>query len=586
MKSISENFTKIIKGIALGSVVFISFNSCSSREDSPTGTTKDTGTVLKFNITGIADGGSVTNVASASVGSNIASVPAESTFAVKEHEISTGEFNVLTSAEAKTNSNIQKIASLKSDNINAIAASPLSTTSKFRILIYNAGSTNIVDQVANVVATPGTNPSISVVGGQSYDWYVVSTNDATPPTVANNGSIVRSSLVNKDLLYAKSATPIVPQAGQNDLGIVLHRRTAKVNVQLDARGVFGVIGSATALEVGSWNGATFTSAIQAGDYNVFTDQYSGLSAVPAITATQMVNADGATGNVGATKVATFYSANPTSIAINNLSVRLNTFNITLDDTTTRTFATNTIVPYANATALPIAIGSEYNVDARLIESGLSVGGAVWARTNLQYLETATGDKYRFLPTNDIAIDQALNLLNLVQLGNGISNRITNLYWNWNSITPTAAAGTGDPCGQVYPQGKWKTPTQVQLNSLGVEGNAAQPLFLQAPLLGYSLFAARWAPPSPVNSAFPTDSQQLFMPMYGYRTVNGANILDTPSVLLPLVSASVGSNYWSSDSGIAQVRNLTTVLTIISLDTKFSTVARPTNTGMSVRCVRS
>jgi hypothetical protein len=149
----------------------------------------------------------------------------------------------------------------------------------------------------------------------------------------------------------------------------------------------------------------------------------------------------------------------------------------------------------------------------------------------------------------------------VQLGNGISNKITNLYWNWNSITPTAAAGTGDPCGQVYPQGKWKTPTQVQLNSLGIEGNAAQPLFLQAPLIGYSLFAARWAPPSPVNSAFPIDSQQLFMPMYGYRTVNGANILIHQVRFFHLVSASVGSNYWSSDRSIAQVRNLTTVLAV-------------------------
>lgn len=395
MKSISENFTKVIKRGVVTVAVLVYVTSCSSREDNPTGITKDTGTVLKFNITGIADGGSVTNVASASTGNNVASVPAEYTFTVKEHEISTGEFNVLTSAEAKTNSNIQKTASLKSENINGIAASPLSPTSNFRILIYNAGSTNITDQVANVVATPGTNPSISVVGGQSYDWYVVSTNDATPPTVANNGSIVRSSLVNKDLLYAKSATPIVPQAGQNDLGIVLHRRTAKVNVQLDARGVFGTINTTTALEVGSWNGTSFTSAIQAGDYNVFTDTYSNMSAVPAITGAQMVNADGTTGNVGATKLATFYSANPSTIAINNLSVRLNAFNITLDDTTTRTFATNTIVPYANAVALPIVIGSEYNVDARLIESGLSVGSAVWARTNLQYLETATGDKYRF-----------------------------------------------------------------------------------------------------------------------------------------------------------------------------------------------
>ena len=136
---------------------------------------------------------------------------------------------------------------------------------------------------------------------------------------------------------------------------------------------------------------------------------------------------------------------------------------------------------------------------------------------------------------------------------------------------------------------WKTPTQAQLNSLGTVSTDG--LDLVAPLVGPSFFGAKWTAPSPVNSAFPAHSQQLFMPMYGYRNVAGTNILDTPSALVPLVSASVTSNYWSSSgtasNAIRHFRSLTTILTIVSLDTGYSTSAiTASNTGMSLRCVRS
>lgn len=57
MKSISENFTKIIKGIALGSVVFISVNSCSSRDDKSEELVPTAKATLNFNIVGIEGGG-------------------------------------------------------------------------------------------------------------------------------------------------------------------------------------------------------------------------------------------------------------------------------------------------------------------------------------------------------------------------------------------------------------------------------------------------------------------------------------------------------------------------------------------------
>ena len=44
---------------------------------------------------------------------------------------------------------------------------------KYLILIYNAGTTT--NPVLLAKWQPGTNPSVGVPSGQSYDWYVVST---------------------------------------------------------------------------------------------------------------------------------------------------------------------------------------------------------------------------------------------------------------------------------------------------------------------------------------------------------------------------------------------------------------------------
>lgn len=67
-------------------------------------------------------------------------------------------------------------------------------------------------------------------------------------------------------------------------------------------------------------------------------------------------------------------------------------------------------------------------------------------------------------------------------------------------------------------------------------------------------------------------------MYGYRASTG-NVLDTPSALLPGVAASVTSNYWTSNNsganGVKFFRSLTTVLSVIGLDTGYST---PQNLG--------
>ncbi|WP_454060048.1 hypothetical protein [Elizabethkingia ursingii] len=587
MKSISKNFAKIIKGITLGSVVFISVNSCSSRDDKSEELTPTAKATLNFNVVGI-EGGDIST--SASVNKQ-GGVLAGSSVITKENTVSLKDFDVLTSIEKVESGGLGTVASSAKMNGALAATQPMAAGVKYLIQVYVAGTTTnpVVSQVATAGTTPS--PAITVPAGQSYDWYVFSTNDATAPVI-NNGVISSSTIANKDVLYAKSAAPVSVQSGQNDLAVSFHRNTVRVDVNVDARGLFGKVDNSTTVELGTGTGGSFASVVKSGDLNIFTGAYTNVQTVTAlIPGSSMANTVGAQGDAGATKTASFYTVDASANAIPaNLSVRLGTLGVNMDDNTLRTFSAASVA-YTNSAITPV-IGTQYLLNARMIESGIAQGTAVWARTNLQYMNSAV-DKYRFLPTNDIPINALLNILDLVQLGlngNTFNNQITNLYWNFNASTPTGAVGSGDPCALVYPAGKWRTPTSAEFTSLGTPAGAAgRYVDIGGLIIANALFAGQWPIPATVDSAFPVHSQRLFMPMYGYRASTGT-IMDTPSSLVPLVAASVTSNYWSSNTGgngVKFYRSLTTVLATIGLDSGYSTPNElVAGKGMSVRCVRS
>ncbi|MDV4043711.1 hypothetical protein CMT37_12890 [Elizabethkingia anophelis] len=585
IKSISGIFTRYIYGITVILAVTMTINSCSSRDDRP-GESTGTDTVLKFSIAGIENSGDITSVKNASLAGKVNSYSQLSDVIASEKTTSFGDFDIITYAEAtKKDSSSGTIASTSKKMNVAASSSPMSPLVKYRIVICYAGTNTVV---ANAVGTPGVDPVITVPSGQAYDWYAYSINESTVPAIDINGNIPRSNLINKDLLYTKSTNPIIPQVGQNELNIVFNRKTVKLSVELNTRGIFGKIENNSAVELGQDAGSGFTSIVQTGDFNVNSGTYSNLSPVPAITGSQMENTIGAGGDLGTTKTATFYSAIGTTIPVNSLKVRLNNMNITLDDATTRSFTANTIIPYTNTSAINTALGSEYKITAQMVESGISVGNAVWARTNLHYADYAT-DKYRFLPHNDVKIGNLLNLLNLIQLGGATSAQVkpANLYWNWNSLTPEGTPGSGDPCSKVYPEGKWKTPTQAQLSSLGAAPTDG--LYADAPLLiGTAHYATKWTAPSPSNNLYPAHSRQLFMPIYGYRS--GTQIYYSAGALLSGVLGSAVSNYWSIDgnstNGMAYTGNFNVLLGVLTLTGSLSNISTDSNRGMSVRCVKS
>ena len=167
MKSISENFTKIIKGIALGSIVFIGVSSCSSRDDKSEDLNNSAKATLNFNIVGIENAGGISASASANKQNGVLT---GSSVITKENTISLKDFDVLTSMEKVETGGLGALASSSGMNGALAATQPMNAGVKYLIQVYVAGTNT--NPVVNTVATAGVNPSITVPAGQSYDWYV------------------------------------------------------------------------------------------------------------------------------------------------------------------------------------------------------------------------------------------------------------------------------------------------------------------------------------------------------------------------------------------------------------------------------
>lgn len=597
MNTISQKIIKIIGSLGLLSVISASFLSCSSRdEEKVSGNTG--GTVLSLNVTVADNGGGISALASASqrgiINSSNLLVPI-----AESNMVSSNGFDAIVSAEGYKVGN-GAVASV-SGGISPVAATqPMPVGIKYRFLLYDGTGTTLI---SNTVGVSGTNPNISADAGQSYKWVAFSINDPTLIPDVTSGVISRSDISNKDVLYASGT--ITPVSGQNDLSVDFAHKASRIVVSLDTRGMFGTINNATMLEVGAGAGAAFAGVLQTGDLNVIAGTFSNFQNIAPVAASAMSNdaINGpATGATGA-KIANFYTVNPVSIAANTLKVRIAPLNIAMSDATTRNFSTG-VLSYSN-TALTPAIGTSYSMTARMVESGVVVKGVTWARTNLYY-DPAVGqlNKYRFHPDNEYTIANLLNITvgNLLSIQlNGAPFNIDNEYWNWMSSTPTGTNTGVDPCTRVFPLNTWRMPTGAEFTSLGAvpDGND-----VSAPLIGGARIASVWNLDvgQVANASFPTNSQKLFLPMFGYRNFNslvGQNqITDSPGSLLSLVVASGASHYWTSVSvntndANAHYRPYTAAVVlppplppVLEIWGNATVAAKPKVEGRNIRCVRS
>lgn len=566
MKSIiSNNIRRNVSGLAVFCLLITSFTSCSSKEEqmAPAGE----GALLKVGVKGIEEaivGGIQSNLKMSNKGNSGISKQSLVSLGGVDAFVDFGEGTVGQDAPvaAKTNSTDTLSKKAASGTMKA-AASSMENGTKFRLLIYDATNTLVVNQVT----TSGIDPQIKVDANKKYTWYAFSINEknANVPDVNSAGVISRSGLENKDVLYASGSVNTVN--GENYLDITFKRMTARIQVKLNVRGLFARIENSTSISL--VKNSTNTTVLQMGDLNMLTGQFNNIVDVnKAVLASSMVEENG---NPAATvKIASFFTLNTATIPANSFKMKLNTLKVTLDDTRIRTF---TPVTYTYPGSYSPAIGSTYGLNIRLIESPVKVNGVLWARSNLVYNANEM-DRYR-LKSNP---------------GGSTPATKDTEFWNWKSATPTGTAGNVDPCLSVYPAGTWRMSTKKEWESAGQPDNKQEVLGL----FWGAQYAYKWNRDSdyPANPAY--DDNDLTLSFGGYRTKSnvsggGTSVVGSPGGIALGAFASGECHYWTSDN-----RDSNTSYAVKSAFTRvawlfsWGNVTYPSNNnaeGRNVRCVR-
>ncbi|UIR55976.1 hypothetical protein LZQ00_17145 [Sphingobacterium sp. SRCM116780] len=556
-------------------VCLVIFASCSSKNDPVTPAVD--GTVLNVTVKGIEEvilikdsDASTSNLRASSNnrisgesstttnGTSLVSLGDVDAFIdVKENA---GTSNLVQSAIG-TNTTISTTAnnkSIASSNSPLRAANVLMGTGvQYRLLIYNSSNVLIV----NKLAISGTNPLIKIDAGKNYTWYAVSINESTGtmPDINSSGIIAKSSLTNKDVLYASGSISTV--YGENYLNIIFRRNTAKIQVELNVRGTFGTIDNATSISV--VKNSTNTNVIQIGDLDIKTGNYSSLVDVNPILGSSMVAVAGNPSNT--VKTATFYTVNPAAITANNFKIKLNELKIAIEDARVRSFASNKIYTYP--AAYTPTQGSSYVITMRVIDSPVKVKGIYWARTNLRY-NAAHMDQYRLKPNP----------------GGSTSAEVNTEFWNWKSTTPTGATGSFDPCAAAYPAGTWRMPTAAEWQLLAQPNEKRS----EAGFFFGVQYAYVWTRDSdnPINSAY--DDPDLFVALGGYRTTSGTVTGSPAGIGLGGLAAGTFS-YWSG-TGInattaTEARASFAIVFFVPVWTNVTYPSAPKAEGKNIRCVR-
>ena len=316
---------------------------------------------------------------------------------------------------------------------------PIDENVKYVIYIYEGN--NLVTSKEFSAGTPGVieglNPSIE------YDWAAVSYNSTTSSPGLNPGTDFTLPQ-NTDVLYDNgkinlSETP--------NLSVAFDHAMARIGIELNTMGVFGVITGTPGVSITS-------GGLRTGSLNLLTGEIAPSSSTytPTFTYSNFIQVDSGKNDA----LHTYFYTVPNS-ETEEQPIVVNIKNLTIshyDGNQPRTYynSTSGVNFNLNITAQK---GKSKKATINVVESaldtrinGTNVG---WARSNLYYRDGEDENRA-----------YAFNYNNRMH-ANG------NSYFAFNTkyplIFPQTAAEVGDPCLEVYPKNLWKTPTKEQLGLL-------------------------------------------------------------------------------------------------------------------------
>ncbi|HFK5510772.1 TPA: hypothetical protein ACGZ9U_001688 [Elizabethkingia anophelis] len=350
---IKKKYKNIYKALVIISL-FLFITSCSSRDEGFNQIDNKPSTYLKIHVGGINENNEIPKTVYSKVKDNTLKDPKPIIFSGSDFSasISINEGSYTPNTFTSKNNNFGATASVK----------PVPIGTKYRIILKDTTTGEII----NRIGSSGTDPEIKVNDGTVYNWYIYSLNDTTttPPDIDANGVIPANTITNKDLAY-KSGT-ITINAGENYMNTILDHKTVKYLVNIDTTGLFATVDNTTKLEIGTGPGATFTSIMQTGDFNIFTNAYTSTLNISAITGDHMSGTN--------VKTAIIYTKNTTPIPAGELSVRLNTLDIVFGSGDKKSFP-NTTLQFTSGNAISPTIGTAYTINT-IINGATSSGQEV------------------------------------------------------------------------------------------------------------------------------------------------------------------------------------------------------------------
>lgn len=516
--------------------------------------------------------GIVSGASKASLGnSTVQSASTEGFVAYDDMEVRTQFY-----APQENNANVASNANV------AVTNTPL--TKKYRVLMYKQASTT---PVVNVVVTPGVDPLIKVDAGFNYKLVVFSINENTVPNIqSGTNTIVASDLTNKDVLYYTA--PITTVFGNNNINVILRRKTSRIAMQLDVRGLFGGVNPTTKIELGYGAGTAFTTIMKTAELNLFTETFGTPTNVAALGVDKFKFDTTTTSAYGLMLgVMNFYTIGTTTVPAGQLKVKLGDLDIWADvvQAGTPPVNQNVIKTYTRTLTFPTAQnhnpgfttaeGKQFSASLELVLPKIIINSKVWAPANLVYEPAVSPNfPYRFKPDNQMDPYD-------VSAASG--------FWNWRSMFPTNTAPTniGDPCAMVFPAGTWRMPTEAELQGLInlIPGGGISTANYDAAAVGLLSGAD-------IRYVFnrSTPANRLDLRMYGIRNVDGTYDGKPEAILFGLFGGFGTANFWSSTaSGSTQGRffegNYSGIFNVL-----LPTVKRPTiqsgarNIGRNIRCI--
>ncbi|OPC66438.1 hypothetical protein BAY13_17020 [Elizabethkingia bruuniana] len=536
-------------------LIIILLHSCSERDNFHSGSNSGK-TAITFNVKGVTDYENIP--ITHKINSSIARP-----FLSRQKDVDIQSYMGSLFAQRINN----KVSTHNNPDINLQAnTTPLETGIVYHIEIYDETDTNHTNALARLDAKVGEPLTIQLDAGKKYNWYAYSTNETTIASVSE-GVVSKENLKNKDLLWANGN--MLAQYGENSLMISFARETARVNVEINSRGMSGIMPNNTANRLLI---APDNSLLKYGDFNIFSATYSNKSEYTM----QDITPVSTYGN--AVKSYTLYTAEvETTAAAGEISLSMNDTDIVKSDSNPN--ATIITIPSRNVTFqnLPFTPnkGNQYNLTVNLIETGITVGGVTWARSNLIWIN-----------------DGSIVYKTSADPFNGYYNIDSNAIYDFFYFSTALGVPDQDYCARLYPEGIWRIPTSTDFNRLIAISKSDVKLFNLNNQTngGNSLLGIRYAldDVSQVNPIYPPDAQDLFFVQGGYITASlrssshGFNRTSTAS------NVSIFGYYLYLDGTAKGLFRINTRGPISSNSTVSMAPANETELsyGVNVRCVRN